>query len=406
MMIANPVTVLAEKTEEREARNIPLSRSKLHATRAAYSTRRIPQDKMLSLLTGHLKPRAGDLLLARVERVGQHKHIELPSGRRARLYVGDEVLVCYGNRYAPDQFEAVVPHHLGACDLVAAGGVAAQTLSRHSGMKRPTVLCPQGLVADGEGGPLNLAAWALPRREPRGVRPYTIAVMGTAMNAGKTTTAAGLIHGLSKFGFGVGAAKVTGTGAGGDRWSMVDAGAKEVLDFTDAGFVSTYRLSVAQVEGILASLTSHLAYNGAEVIVLEIADGLFQEETAGLSKSSSFRALVDAVIFAAGDAMGAAAGVAWLCQLNLPVIAVSGLLTLSPLAVREATAATGLPVLTRETLCKGRWQAGVLRSSGQRPRNELSRKPKRTKPKALWPLLKSDSTRHGMVSIPTHPQDA
>ena len=47
------------------------------------------------------------------------------------------------------------------------------------------------------------------------VTPVLI-VAGTAMNAGKTTAAARLIKGLQRAGLRVGAAKVTGTGAGGD----------------------------------------------------------------------------------------------------------------------------------------------------------------------------------------------
>jgi hypothetical protein len=55
-------------------------------------------------------------VLAEVTRIGQHKGIELASGRKAALYCGDEVLLAYGGRYAPDQFDALVladPCHLG-----------------------------------------------------------------------------------------------------------------------------------------------------------------------------------------------------------------------------------------------------------------------------------------------------
>ena len=55
------------------------------------------------------EPQPGDLVLARVTRVGQHQHIEQVTGRRAKLWQDDEIIVAYGNRYAPDQFEAFVP---------------------------------------------------------------------------------------------------------------------------------------------------------------------------------------------------------------------------------------------------------------------------------------------------------
>jgi hypothetical protein len=228
-------------------------------------------------------------------------------------------------------------------------------LSRHARMKNPTTIKPLGLLGDKKGSPINLSAWALKEPAKPEKRPTTIAVVGSSMNAGKTTTAASLIHGFVKSGFKVGAAKITGTGAGCDRWSMLDAGAAMVVDFTDAGFASTYLLSAPQVESILTKLTSHLAANDVDLIVLEVADGLFQQETEALLVSPAFKRCVDEVIFAASDAMGALAGVEWLRRNGLQVPAVSGLLTASPLAIREAAAATGLPVLTRTELCDGRW---------------------------------------------------
>ena len=85
----------------------PLAAERISTAKAAFSTRRVCFSQATSLLCGQHSPRAGDLVLARVTRLGQHSRIELATGRRARLHIGDEVIVCYGNRYAPDQFEAV-----------------------------------------------------------------------------------------------------------------------------------------------------------------------------------------------------------------------------------------------------------------------------------------------------------
>ncbi len=351
---AEPISLL-NRINRTPIEKEPLTPSRLASVRVAYSARRVTREAMTTLLRGPIKPRAGDLVLARVDRLGQHQRIELSHGRRAQLYEGDEIIVCYGNRYAPDQFEAIVPERLDECHLVAGGGIAAQMLSRHGSMKRPTTITPLGLVGGADGHRLNLADWGLSKPAATARRPYTIAVVGTAMNAGKTTTAANLIKGLVKAGVSVGAAKVTGTGAGGDRWTLVDAGADPVLDFTDAGFASTYRVPSAQVESIMTQLCAHLAAAGAGFIVLEVADGLFQEETARLLASPTFAALVDGMVFTAGDALGALAGVEWLRRRHLPVLAVSGLLTASPLASREA-AATGLPVLSQDQLLHGDWR--------------------------------------------------
>ena len=102
----------------------PLPGTRLKQAKWAYTTRRIKQDRHFQLLSGAIIPEAGDLVLARVEELGQHKRLELVSSRRARLFEGDEIVVAYGARYAPRQFEAVVPTRLEPCHLVAGGGIA------------------------------------------------------------------------------------------------------------------------------------------------------------------------------------------------------------------------------------------------------------------------------------------
>ena len=341
----------------------------LTQVKAAYTTRHVAFDAITTVLSGDLTPQIGDLVLARVELIGQHKHIELATGRKASLFPGDEVMVCYGNRYAPDQFEAEIPQDLSPCHLVAAGGLAAQVLSQHVKMNIPTAITPIGLLGDRNGQRLNLSNCALQPTSYIGQRPFTIAVVGTSMNSGKTTTAAHLIKGLVLAGLKVGAAKITGTGAGGDIWLMRDAGASPVLDFTYAGFPSTYQATPMQVQRILATLTSHLAAEGVDVIVLEIADGLYQDETSWLVSSLAFRQTVDGVVFATACALGAAAGVEWLQRYQLPLLAISGLVTASPLAAREAAKVTGLPVLDLEMLRAG---AGSIISGFYRSQMALS----------------------------------
>ncbi len=326
----------------------------------AYTTRRVAAHRMHGLLTG-VAPNAGDLVLARVDRPGQHQHIEQPDGRRAKLWAGDEIVVAYGNRYAPDQFEAFVPDDLGPCHLVAGGGVASRVASQHLTMKPATAITPIGLLADRSGARLNLLEWGLPPVATARSRPLVVAVLGASMNSGKTTTATGAIRGLARSGLAVAAAKATGTGSGGDRWAMQDAGAMSVRDFTDAGHATTFGLPCPRLEQILGLLIAHAAADGAEAIVVELADGLLQAETAALVGSESFARLVDAVLFAAGSAMAAKAGADWLAARGHAPQAISGLLTLSPLALREAAAATGLPVLALNDLVAGGWCEALAR---------------------------------------------
>ncbi len=328
-----------------------LSPQQLAVTKVAFTTRRVNTTAIKTLIHGNLQPRPGDLVLARVEKIGHHKHIELTDGRRASLFVGDEIVVSYGYRYAPDQFESKVPRDLSPCHLVAAGGIASLCLSQHANVREPTRIQPLGLLGDGDGSIINLTDWTLPQPPDIGDPcPLIIAVAGTTMNAGKTTSAAGVVKGLTRGGMKVAGAKLTGTGSGGDRWSMLDAGATEVVDFTDAGFASTSHLPLPRLEQIQRLLVDYLSSRGVDAIVLEIADGLYQRETAMLLSSHHFRSTVTAMIFAASDAMGAGAGTEWLFQRDLPLVALSGRISVSPLASREAAQITGLPVVGPEDL--------------------------------------------------------
>ena len=174
------------------------ARASLGGAKLAYTTRGVRLEAMGAILAGDdVRPRPGDVVLARVTDIGQHKRIELHDGRRATLFPGDHVVVCFGNRYAPDQFEARVPERLEPCDLVAAGGIASRMHASHTSMSSPTAIAPLGLLAYEDGRRINLRDWALPRAATQPDRPATIAVLGTSMNAGKTTTAANLIHGLA-----------------------------------------------------------------------------------------------------------------------------------------------------------------------------------------------------------------
>lgn len=321
---------------------------RLQHCKTAYSTRHVDLSAATNLVTT-ARPRPGDLVLAKVTKIGHHKALESRDGRRSTLFLNDEIIVAYGNRYAPDQFEAEIPADLGECDLVAAGGIASQVLSRSSKTSAATRITPVGLLADHTGRVLNAADGGLPTlREPKSCRVY--AVLGASMNAGKTTTAVSVVRGFLAAGYRVGSAKITGTGAGGDVWRMKDAGARPALDFTSAGVVSTYKLDRDELLRICFTLCSHAMRTGVDVLVLEVADGLYQRETAMLLQTPEFQALVDGVFFAARDALGAKAGVDWLTQHGLRTLALSGIITIAPLAIQEATEAVGLPVLGLDAL--------------------------------------------------------
>jgi len=338
--------------------------ARIESARKSFTTRRVDFSEAKGLIK-QAAPRSGDLVLARVDTIGQHTKLEAPSGRRGKLYPGDEIIVAYGARYAPDQFEAEVPSDLSPCELVAGGGVASRVLSRNSKISRATRITPIGLLADDLGQVLNLSRYALATTLRSGARPTVIAVAGSSMNAGKTTTASGLIHGLTRAGLRVAGIKVTGTGSGGDLWSMADAGAEWTFDFTDMGHASTAGLELPAVERIVTGLFRHVASLGSDIVVMEVADGLFQRETAQLLQSPLFRRQIDGILFAAGDALGAAGGIQWLKAHELPVLALSGQFTASPLAIREAEANTDIAVASLDDLNDPHFATRLCFGAGQ-----------------------------------------
>jgi poly(3-hydroxybutyrate) depolymerase len=380
----------------------------------AFTTRRVPRRAAWSTIPPNGRPLAGDLVLARVDAIGHHDGLQLPSGRRRQLFVGDEIVLAYGNRYACSQFEALVPDTMGPCHLVAAGGIAARAVSWHDRIvKGPTQITPIALLAHEDGRRINVRDFAVdPVALATDCMPTVIAVLGTAMDSGKTQTAAFLVRGLAAGGLRVAYAKVTGTGAGGDTWLLKDAGAKPVLDFTDAGLASTYMASPEEIDGVLMTLIAHIARQGVDAIVIEIADGIFQRETAALLRSALFARFVGGAVLAARDSMGASAGAESLRAVSMPVLAVSGLLSASPLQCAEAKAATGLPVYTREGLATAGTAMGIISQAQRRSahHNPPERVAQVEKSVMVWSLprgrvlrrvLQADPSQEYVVYIPT-----
>ena len=123
-----------------------------------------------------------------------------------------------------------------------------------------------------------------------------------------------------------------------------------VLDFTDAGLASTYAVPTAELERVFGVLVSQASVRGADIVIAEIADGLFQPESAALLHSVLVKDGVDGALFAASEPMGAAAGAQWLEREGYRVLGISGRLCLSPLFVREVVQEIGIPVLPPEEL--------------------------------------------------------
>ncbi|WP_119167526.1 DUF1611 domain-containing protein [Algihabitans albus] len=316
----------------------------------AFSTRRVQQSDIVGINDRIEEARSGDLVLGRVEQIGSHKRLQLTSGRGSELYPDDLVVVACGDRYAPDQFEGIARLNRQSSDLLASGGVLGQMRQKNGRIGQPTSVVPIGLLTDANGQIVNLSSYAEASARPSR-RPTTIGLVGASMNSGKTTAAAALANGLRRAGHRVGVIKITGTAAFGDYNAYIDSGAHFVCDFVDAGMVSTYRQPVKQIETALELLLGLAGQAHCDVVIVEFADGILQSETAALLRSDYVRSEVPSFLFAVPDALSAVGGSTTLSEIGIEPLAITGVVSQSPLASAEAEAMTGLPIWTRDALC-------------------------------------------------------
>jgi hypothetical protein len=316
----------------------------------SYVTRRVTDRGASELGDVAGEPRLGDLIVASVVSLGAHERLEDIQGRRVCLYPGDVVVGAYGNRYATDFYEGYLPTG-PAAHLLTSGGVVGSVASANTRRPPPTELKVLGALTDHAGRALSVEDFTMPVSPPPTAILGTLVVAGSSMNSGKTTTAAALVRGWARAGLTAGAGKVTGSGSGKDRWMYVDAGAGVVADFLDFGMASTFGYPVERLRATVIEIRDALVGQGADAVVLEIADGLLQAETRALA--ACLPGFADGVVLAVADALGAVAGVELLDGLGVPVLAVSGVVTASPLGCREAAAATGIAVLSPAELAGG-----------------------------------------------------
>ena len=138
------------------------------------------------------------------------------------------------------------------------------------------------------------------------------------------------------------------------------------VDFVDAGMASTYMEALPRIAEGLDTLLGTAAEAGCRIALVELADGIFQRETAELLRSPGLRGMLDGVLFAAPDAASAAGGVAVLRGWGIEPDMVTGLLSRSPMASAEAAMATGLSVAGRADLCDPAFAGAFLAGLGAR----------------------------------------
>ncbi|MDX2034993.1 MAG: DUF1611 domain-containing protein [Blastocatellia bacterium] len=288
-------------------------------------------------------PASGDLVVARVAEIGAHSRIVTADNKRLRIHAGDVIVGVFGNRYATDAFEAEV-QGIDNLSLLTGGGMIGTVLSRHREIGRPTSLEFLGFVRDARGERVNLKRRLFQGAMPRSAARNLIVVVGTSMNSGKTTACTKLLKGLVDQGLKVAACKLTGSVSNRDQDEMRSAAPAIVTDFSEYGFPSTYLCEERELVSLFHTMLADVEKTDPDVIVMEIADGLLQRETALLLREPSVRESIKGFLLTATSGMCGLYAAELLRGLNCNVIAVSGAMTSSPLAVREFEARCDVPV--------------------------------------------------------------
>ncbi|GGK78245.1 DUF1611 domain-containing protein [Amphritea balenae] len=321
--------------------------SRIGKAKRSYITRNV--DLSTAAQLNQQVPVKGDLMLARVDRIRQHTRLENTQGRREHLYPGDEIIVAASDRYATGQFYARVPEQLGACHLVAAGGIAAEVIQRNRGIKAATEITTLGVLCDSQGAVINLSRFA-PLNDVNvdlisQKKVPTLLVMGSDMDSGKTTLACAAVNGLRQLGYRISATKLTGTGAGPDYWRMHDSGADRVVDFLDAGFPSTVGLEAHQLVSLLQQFKADAVDSGSDILIVEVADGILQPDNKALLGSDAFVNEISAALIAADGAIAATMTTQTVLQAGISVLGIGGVISKAPLSCNEMQESLGLPLL-------------------------------------------------------------
>jgi hypothetical protein len=257
---------------------------------------------------------AGEVVLARVREVNPHyPTLETMQGREVILEQGNLFVGVLGARKALRGFSGKPPEHLEVGDtlhLLNKGGVIGECTAFNRDLGWPATVEYLGSVSR-NGHPLNLKHQALSVYEGPLPDVPVIMVMGTCMNAGKTTVCRQILRMFSQKGFHVNAGKVAGVACLQDTLKMKKNGAQKVLNFQEFGLAST--TGVDSLVPIARSLIYYLAESQPDFIILEMGDGILGGyQVASVFDDADLMSRSLCTILCANDLMGVWGAVQWM----------------------------------------------------------------------------------------------
>lgn len=275
--------------------------------------------------------RVGDVVAVRaLTDSATYGHLELPSGRLAKINPGDVLVGALGSRRALKGFVGDVPETVSAGDrlhLLNMGGVIGCCTGHHSSLSDAIEVEVIGTVTGEDHNVRNIADGALPLSErlPSVCAPLVM-VAGACMNSGKTFAATEIIRQATRAGLRVAAGKLSGVACLRDTLNMADHGAVVTASFLDCGLPST--VGVADLAPVAKAVISKLNEAAPDLIIVELGDGIL----GGYSVESVFddeeiREAIAAILYCASDYVGVWGGIELLRRRGIGVDAVAGSVT-------------------------------------------------------------------------------
>jgi hypothetical protein len=279
--------------------------------------------------TGHI-PSAGDVVVVRaLSESVTYGHLELPSGRMAKINRGDVLAGVFGKRRALKGFVGDIPAKVKAGDrlhLLNMGGLIGECKGHHSSYSDAIEVEVLGVAVDNDGRGLNISSNAIPPAETLFSSAPIIIVAGSSMHSGKTVAACEIIKQANQSGLKVAAAKMSGVAALRDTYNMLDHGATVVASFLDCGLPST--VDIDDLGPIAKALLNHLNRSNPDVIVVELGDGIlggYSVDT--ILRDAEIRGAMTSLVFCTSDYVGVVGGQTVLNSFGLKIDVVAGSVT-------------------------------------------------------------------------------
>ncbi|MFH1963911.1 MAG: hypothetical protein ABIJ42_00050 [Acidobacteriota bacterium] len=265
-------------------------------------------------LSGGIPPASGDLVVASVREVNPlYPGLELEDGSEIVLERGNILIGVLGSRRALLGFSGRVPASLEIgqpLHLLNKGGVIGECTAFNRKLEWPTSLEFLGTVTR-EDKALNLGQYAQPIFKGPLPEVPMVMILGTCMNAGKTTVARQIIDVFTRRGLQINAGKVAGVACRRDILSMKKSGAEKVMSFHDFGFPSSSEMKT--LLPVARSLHHSLSENNPDFIVMEMGDGILGGyQVSSLFEDSEYISRAMCTVICANDLMGVWGALQWL----------------------------------------------------------------------------------------------